>query len=49
MEVDIKDPVTEHLNATIPRTLALSKVAHLLEKMGLVHFTLSEGKLQIHK
>jgi transmembrane sensor len=49
VEVEIKDPVAEHFNATVPRTLSLQKVCSLLEKMGLLKFTLEKGKLQIHK
>jgi ferric-dicitrate binding protein FerR (iron transport regulator) len=47
--VEVKEPITEHFNATLPRTLPLLKVTSLLEKMGLVHFTLEKGKLQIYR
>jgi ferric-dicitrate binding protein FerR (iron transport regulator) len=49
VEVEIKDRITDHLNATFPRTLPLSKMLHLVEKTGVAHFKLQGGKLEVTK
>lgn len=49
VEVILKDRIAEHLNATFPRTLPLSRVLSLIEKTGLAHFKLEGGKLNVTK
>lgn len=49
LDVVIKDTIAEHLNATIPRTLPLSKVLYLMDKIGVAHFRMEGGKLEISK
>jgi ferric-dicitrate binding protein FerR (iron transport regulator) len=49
VEVETKDKITDHLNATFPRTLPLSKMLHLVEKTGVAHFKLEGGKLEVTK
>lgn len=47
LDVEFRDPVDKHLNATIPRNVPLSKVLHYLEETGDVHFKLEERKLVV--
>jgi transmembrane sensor len=43
LQVEFRDPVDKHINATIRRDVSLSKVLHYLEQTGDVHFR-TEGK-----
>ena len=44
---DIK--ITEHFNATIPRDTPVSKLLHLLEATGAVHFKISNNTITVMK
>lgn len=45
LDIEYRDPVEKHLNATIRRDVPLSKVLHYLEATGAVHFKVEERKL----
>jgi transmembrane sensor len=47
LELEFRDPVEKHLNATIKRDVPLSKVLHYLEETGDVRFTLEGRKLVV--
>lgn len=47
LQVEFRDSVEKHLNATIKRNVSLSKVLHYLEQTGEVHFKLEGKKLVV--
>jgi transmembrane sensor len=49
LEVEFKEPVDKHINATIKRDVPLSKVLHYLEETGDVHFKVEGRTLIVYK
>jgi len=49
LQVEFRDHVDKHLNATIKRNESLSKVLHYLEQTGEMHFKLEGKKLIVMK
>jgi ferric-dicitrate binding protein FerR (iron transport regulator) len=49
LNVEYRDPVDKHLNATIKRDVPLSRVLHYLEQTGDVHFKMEGKKLIVMK
>jgi transmembrane sensor len=49
LQVEYRDPVEKHLNATIRRDVPLSKILHYLEETGEVHFKVEGKKLIVMK
>jgi ferric-dicitrate binding protein FerR (iron transport regulator) len=49
LQVEFRDPVDKHLNATIKRDLPLSKILYYLEQTGDVHFKVEGKKLIVMK
>jgi ferric-dicitrate binding protein FerR (iron transport regulator) len=49
LNVEFREPVEKHLNATIKRNVPLSKVLHYLEQTGDVHFQVDGKKLIVMK
>jgi len=49
LQVEFRDPVDKHLNATIKRDVPLSKVLYYLEQTGEVHFKTEGKKLIVMK
>jgi transmembrane sensor len=44
-----KDNITEHFNASIPRDVPVSKLLHLLEATGQVHFKIEDRTITVMK
>jgi transmembrane sensor len=49
LDVEYRDPVEKHLNATIKRDVPLSKLLHYLQETGDVHFKIEGKKLIVMK
>jgi transmembrane sensor len=49
LEVEFKEPVDKHINATIKRDVPLSKFLHYLEETGDVHFKVEGRTLIVYK
>ena len=49
LDVEFRDAVDKHLNATIKRDVPLSKVLHYLQETGEMHFKIEEKKLIVMK
>jgi transmembrane sensor len=47
--VSYKDNVSEHFNTTIPRNVPVSKLLHLLEATGSVHFSVEKKNIEVLK
>lgn len=48
-DVEFKDNVTLHLNATIERDVPVSKLLQILEETGQVHFKVEDNKIMVMK
>ena len=48
-EVEFKDNVSLHLNATIERNVPVSKLLHIFEETGQVHFKIENKKIIVTK
>jgi transmembrane sensor len=44
-----QDNITEHFNARIPRNVPVSKLLHLLEATGQVHFRIEDKAITVMK
>jgi transmembrane sensor len=48
-DIDDRVNISEHFNATIPRNVPVSKLLHLLEGTGSVHFKIDDKKITVLK
>ena len=48
-DVEFKDNITLHLNATIKRDVPVSKLLHVFEETGQVHFKIEDKKIIVMK